>query len=70
MAPLPTPATQVDEYLFDIAISLRSLVAAVARWRANVDELEVATLQAAEERLLAPISLREPDQRKQHKGHG
>lgn len=59
-ANLPRPATQIDEYLFDIALSLRELVAAVG-------VVEVVEPGPVDESLLAPVPLREPGQRKARK---
>lgn len=48
--PLPTPATQVDEYLFDIAVSLRQLGDLLAQTLAEpaVGEGEVVALREPE----------------------
>lgn len=60
-ANLPRPATQIDEYLFDIAMSLRELVAAVDGATTTVEP------EPVDEGLLAPVPLREPAQRKARK---
>ena len=61
--PLPAPATQVDEYLFDIAMSLRQINGALAQLVAVDAELPGdATIDD-----LTPIPLREPGQRKRRK---
>ena len=60
---LPRPATQIDEYLFDIALSLRELVAAVN----VVDDTTTVEPGPVDDNLLAPVPLREPAQRKARK---
>lgn len=59
--PLPAPATQVDEYLYDIAMSLRQFNAVLAQLTVEVSAAAPAASGAAGPAADELVDLREPE---------
>lgn len=66
--PLPAPATQVDEYLFDIATSLRQLNAVLAQLTVEISAAAAPT--AASPVADDLVELREPEPKAVRKPRG
>ena len=68
--PLPAPATQVDEYLFDIATSLRQLTVVLAQLTVEVSAAAPTARSASGSVADDLVELREPEPKAVRKPRG